>query len=42
MVARDWRKRKKNWGVSANAHGVPFWSDENNPELGSGMGCTVL
>ena len=33
---------KKNWGVSANGHGVPFWSDENDPELDSGMGCTVL
>lgn len=33
---------KKNWGGSANGYWVPFCSDENDPKLDSGMGCTVL
>lgn len=40
MVVRDWKEG--GMGVTANAHKVYFWGDENILELYSGNGCMIL
>ena len=32
----------RDWGVSANGHGVLFWSSGNVLEFDGGGGCTIL